>query len=143
MSTNVLAFSVGPMNPPEEMALAAAPVIDGRPLTDRIAEFEIERHFESPGGYGGIVFELFDSGPVDEYFRKTGSIYVLWCECGEEGCWPLKCRVKTDRSGITWHDFLHPLRPERDYSALGPFTFDPVQYSQAIASLQTKLSKVR
>ncbi len=141
MSTNVLSFVVEPLNPPEQMVLATVPVIDGRPLTDLVEELEIQRGFDPAGGYGGLVFDFFDFGPVDKYFRKTDDIFVLGCHCGEVGCWPLRCRVKADDNRITWDNFSQPHRPDRDYSNLGPFIFDPAQYLQVLSWLQAKISE--
>jgi hypothetical protein len=120
------------------MVLATVPVIDSRPLTDIVEEFEIRRGFDPAAGYGGLVFEFFDVGP--KYFRSGDDISVLGCDCGKVGCWPLKCRVKAVGNRITWERFCQPHRPDRDYSNLGPYIFDAAEYVQAVSSLQAKLS---
>ena len=141
MQVNVLSFNIEPLNPPAEMALAAVPVIDGRPRTDLVAEFEANRGFQPAGGYGGLVFEYFDFGPLSEYFDRNETISVLGCDCGEVGCWPLMCRIKADGDSITWHSFLQPHRSGRDYSGFGPFSFDTPQYLSAVFSLQENISR--
>jgi hypothetical protein len=143
MITSALSFIVEPLDPPKQVALATVPVIDGRPLTDLVEEFEREHGFDPAGGYGGLVFEFFDFGPIEQHFRKSGDVYVLGCDCGEVGCWPLMCQIKADGDTITWAKFSQPHRPERDYSNFGPFIFDSVQHSDAISSLQASISRAR
>ncbi len=140
MNTGILSFKVEPLNPPDQMALAAVPVIDGRLLTDLVEEFEMEHGFHPAGGYGGLVFEFFNFGPPQEHFRKPQDVYVLGCQCGEVGCWPLTCRVEANGDTMTWANFLQPHRPERDYSNFGPFKFDATQYLSAVSSLQESLA---
>lgn len=143
MSTSVLSFIVEPLNPPDEMALAAEPVIDGRRLSDLVKDFEISRGFQPAGGYGGLVFEFFNSGPLKEYFCSKEAIAVLGCDCGEVGCWPLECEIRVEVGAITWDKFSQPHRPDRDYSTFGPFTFDFDQYSDAISALHQNVSGAR
>lgn len=143
MSTSVLSFRIQPLDPPDQMELAAVPVIDGRLLTDLVEEFEANGGLQPAGGYGGLVFEFFDFGPLNEYFCREGIISVLGCACGEVGCWPLRCRIKADGGTITWDDFSQPYRPDRDYSNFGPFRFDSAQYLGAISSLQENISGAR
>jgi hypothetical protein len=137
-----LSFSIERSN--NNGPLAVVPRIDGTPLTDLVAAFEGGRHFEPAGAYGGIIPELFDYGPIDRYFMgewaESGGIYVLGCDCGEAGCWPLLCRVKRDGAAIVWDSFRQPYRAERDYSQFGPFIFDAAQYTAAVELLQAQLT---
>jgi len=94
-----------------------------------------------PVGYGGIVFEFFNAGPLNEYFCDPNEIWVLGCDCAEVGCWPLICRVGADGDLITWDAFSQPHRKDRDYSAFGPFTFNSAQYLDAIRSLQNRFTE--
>jgi hypothetical protein len=139
MATSSLSFLVVALNPPEQVVLAAVPVIDGRPLTDLVTKFETKCGYDPAGGYGGVVFEFVNIGLSDNYFGKSEETFVLGCECGELGCWPLKCSVRDDRDTITWANFSQPHRPDRDYSSFGPFLFERAQYAQAVSSLTAQL----
>ena len=130
---------------------AVVPTIDGTALTDLVAEFESNRHLEPAGGYGGIVPQLYNYGPLARYlmgefgldssWAGMGGIYVLGCDCGEVGCWPLVCRVKIEDQSVVWDEFKQPHRPERDYSEFGPFVFDLFQYRSAIKELQAQVAE--
>jgi hypothetical protein len=73
------------------------------PLPEMIASFEREHHFEPAGGYGGLIPEWFKYGPLDRYFlgdfdrdsyfARMDRVYLLGCQCGEVGCWPLIARI--------------------------------------------------
>jgi len=152
MTPNTLSFAVEPLNAPTQMVLATIPVIDGRRLTDILIEFERKHGFTPAGAYGGLVFEQFNFGPLGRYFRQdfdaddkafwADGIYVLGCECGEVGCWPVKCFVTSDRTTIVWDRFWQPQRPDRVYAELGLFVFDATQYVNAVADLQTRFQAV-
>lgn len=126
------------------------PFVDGVSLITLVDAFERARSFEPVGGYRGIAPTLFDFGPLDRYllgqfggdsyWAKIGVIYLLGCECGEVGCWPLQCHVQVTDQQVTWGQFMQPHRPERDYSGFGPFEFNPIQYREAIALLQSDLA---
>jgi hypothetical protein len=78
---------------PFESTLAVTPVVDGRPLPEMIAAFERDQHFEPAGGYGGLIPEWFEYGPLDRYFlgnfekasyfARLGRVYLLGCQCGK------------------------------------------------------------
>jgi hypothetical protein len=68
--------------------------------------------------------------------QKLGDIYLLGCQCGEVGCWPLTTRVTVNNNRVLWDSFRQPHR-ERDYSRFGPFVFDLDQYRNAVALLAT------
>ena len=131
---------------------SVVPVIDGTPLTELISVFEGDRRYEPVGGYGGLVPAFFDYGPLDRYlmghfhpdsnWARMGGIYVLGCDCGEVGCWPLLCRVWQDDDVMIWEQFRQPHRPEPDYSQFGPFTFDREQYGSALQTLQAQYSSL-
>jgi hypothetical protein len=113
-------------------------------LTTLAERFEGGHGLTDPaGGYGGLIPEFFRYGPLDRYFlgkseifaSKPGRIFVLGCECGEVGCWPLTCLVNIADSEIVWQSFEQPHRPTRDYSSFGPFVFALEQYEQALRSL--------
>ncbi len=125
-------------------ATEVVPMVDGVELTDRIHAFELERGMETRAvSYGGLIPSYFKFGAAPDHYLATeesflnreGKIPVLGCECGEWGCWPLLARVIVGESAVTWTDFEQPHRPERDYSAFGPFVFDRLTYESAIADI--------
>jgi hypothetical protein len=142
--TNLLSFDVS--RKIEAGVTVVTPCIDGVLLTVLVEQFERSHGLTDPaGGYGGLIPELFRYGPLDRYFlgksqtpyfaAALGRIFVLGCECGEVGCWPLTCLVGTSDSEIIWHDFEQPHRPVRDYSLFGPFVFKFGQYEEALRKL--------
>src|SRR5579864_6627423 len=142
-----ISFLIEPLKG-REPVFSIVPVVDGTPLTALVHEYEAKRLYEPAGEYGGLVPDFFNYGPFDAYFmgrcQKVTSetdheIYVLGCECGEVGCWPLQCQVQIAGATVIWEHFRQPYRPERDYSDFGPFRFDLWEYQQTISELQTQL----
>jgi hypothetical protein len=141
---HVLSFDVRRRD--EDDVTVITPRVDGVMLTTLAERFERSHGLTDPaGGYGGLIPEYFRYGPLDRYFlgksdtpyfaNTPGRIYVLGCECGEVGCWPLSCVIDASGSAITWQSFEQPHRPERAYSSFGPFVFDREQYEEALCSL--------
>jgi hypothetical protein len=142
----IASFSIQPF----EGTFALTPAVNHTPLTEMIAKFELEQHFEPAGGYGGLVPRWFNYGSLDRYFlgdvdqnsyfARIGGIYLLGCQCGEVGCWPLMARIRVDPESVVWDSFQQPHRPERNYSCFGPFVFDAEQYRAAVAVLRAEFS---
>jgi hypothetical protein len=141
---NQIAFDV---QPHEAGALAIMPRIDRRALSELIAEFESRNGMEPAGGYGGLIPEFFNYGALDRYFIGNASgdnwegiagVYVLGCNCGEVGCWPLVCQINA-ADQVTWNDFRQPHRPMRNYSNFGPFVFERVQYEVSVKDMLARL----
>jgi hypothetical protein len=135
-------------------ALTLTPCIDGTPLTDLISNFEVSSGFIDPaGGYGGLVPSYFRYGPLEQYFRgqtsnrgisdKVGEIFVLGCQCGEVGCWPLRTSVTRVDGSYQWSGFNQPHRPMRNYDAFGPFVFEKAQYEAAVRDVALKCEQAR
>jgi hypothetical protein len=140
--TNMLTFDVSRRD--EDGVTVITPRVDGVMLTTLAEQFEYSHGLTDPaGGYGGLIPEFFRYGPLDRYFlgksgtlaSTPGRIFVLGCQCGEVGCWPLTCLVSAADSKITWQSFEQPHRPARDYSSFGPFVFELEQYEEALHSL--------
>jgi hypothetical protein len=138
--TNTLSFHFAEI---EGGALSITPCIDGKPLSSLIAEFEAANGYTDPAaGYGGLAPDYFNYGPLLPYFcadagnqgdsDRNEEIYVLGCECGEVGCWPLMTSVTRLGTGYQWSAFRHPYRPQRNYEGFGPFTFERHQYENAV-----------
>jgi hypothetical protein len=128
-------------------AQSIMPCVDGEALADLVAEFERANHFEPAGGYGALIPGWFRFGPLDQYFlgqvssgywAGLGGVYLLGCECGELGCWPLKCRIDLAAETVIWTHFEQPHRPKRDYSRLGPFVFGRAHYESTLLELPSE-----
>ena len=122
------------------------PMVNGTLLTEIVAAFERGQRFEPAGGYGGLIPEWFNYGDLERYFLgdfennsyfgRMKRIYLLACQCGEVGCWPLIARVRTEDDFVIWDSFEQPHRKERDYSGFGPFVFNVSQYREALMLLR-------
>lgn len=120
--------------------LEVTPVVDGSPLTSLVTAFEEAKGYSDPaGGYGGLIPAFHRYGPAEAYYLGRaatgpfcGCIYVLGCECGEVGCWPLWANVTVTDDEVTWSGFNQPYRKMRDYSDFGPFVFRRTDYERAI-----------
>lgn len=131
---DVISFHVSEESPPR-----VCPVVNGRRLTDLVTEYERSRNY-GPGGYGGLVPAYFNFGDLRAYllgldnhqWPRPGTAWLLGCECGEVGCWPLEARVRTRPTEVVWSDFTQPFRSDRDYLGFGPFTFVREQYETAV-----------
>jgi hypothetical protein len=138
--TCTLSFAIRPLSD-DDSVRSIVPIVNDVLLTNLIEEFERERRYEPVGGYAGIVPTQFNFGPLDQYYLGSnsplpdGRCYVLGCECGELGCWPLEVLIRTNRQEIVWEGFRQPFRPERDYSTFGPFRFDLDQYRLTVTDL--------
>lgn len=143
---DTLSFAVEPF----EGTVSVTPMINGVSLSKLILDFEREQQFEPAGGYGGLIPTSFNYGSLSQYFlgefenesyfAKLGPIYVLGCQCGEVGCWPLVCKVRRADGTMVWDSFQQPHRKERDYMRFGPFEFRELQYRDALACLERELS---
>jgi hypothetical protein len=147
-----LSFSITPHGAPQFDLRAVTPVVNGIQLSVLVTEFEREEKFDLCGGYGGLIPELFNYGPLDRYFLADfeagsyfadyGAIYLLGCgHCGEVGCWPITCKVTVGPGTVIWQGFSQPHRPDRSYWRFGPFVFDLVQYKKAVADLCAELAR--
>ncbi|WP_163186957.1 hypothetical protein [Cellulosimicrobium sp. SL-1] len=117
------------------------PYVDGRSLVDVVGRFESARGYSPAGAYGGLVPASFRYGDAAHQWYGRGRVpaggraWVLACDCHEAGCWPFEVAVAADATTVTWRDLTQPFRPEWDYSALGPFTFDRAQYDDAVRAV--------
>jgi hypothetical protein len=142
-SKDLLSFSVGEFRSYTPPLFAVTPSVDGSSLSEMVTVFEQQQGFEPAGSYGGLIPDWFNYGRLDQYFLGRGEssfwaqgVYLLGCECGEVGCWPLQCQIRIDGNDVVWEQFSQPYRPERDYSSFGPFVFDGEQYRKAVADLE-------
>ena len=118
------------------------PEVNGVALLEAVSAFETSRGRTPAGGYGGLVPDHVDLGDLTAYllgrespqWPRPGRLWLLGCECGEVGCWPLDARVDAGADLVVWTDFRQPYRPDRDYTGFGPFVFDREQYDAAVAA---------
>lgn len=142
--TDAVAFAVLDGDPPQ-----IVPTVNGRSLVDLVTAYETARLLQPAGGYGGIVpahfrfgdLTLYYLGREDRQWPQPGSAWLLGCECGEVGCWPLEARVVATGDTVVWTDFRQPQRPDRDYQGFGPFVFDRAQYDDAVRSAVESLAR--
>jgi hypothetical protein len=146
-NTSELSFLVEPLSAALPEALAVTPVLDGVPLTKLIDDFETNRGFDAAGGYAGLVPGHYRFGPLNCHFLADSDefdlaadweipdVYLLGCTCGEVGCWPLTSTITKSANTVTWSDFGQPHRPNRLYTAFGPFHFEFTQYEAAVNAL--------
>jgi hypothetical protein len=129
--------------------------VDGKSPSSKVAEFEAANGYtDLAGGYGGLVPEYFNFGPLLVYFcGQAGQggcdmdreIHVLACDCGEVGCRPLMTSVRRLGTSYRWSAFDQPHRPQRNYQAFGPFIFEQHQHENAVreAALQCETPRLR
>ena len=137
-----LSFTVAPLSDSDEAA-AVTPMVDGVSLVDLVCRFERDAGYEPAGGFAGIVPAYFNFGDLAEHFLgrqerqwpDTGRAWLLGCQCGEAGCWPLTARISLDASTVNWLDLTHEHRQERTYAGLGPYVFERTHYEAAVAAM--------
>lgn len=142
---NVLGFRVG--GDPS----AVVPTIDGTSLVELVADFEQRSGFRPAGGYDGLDPALCGPGRRGGWGSERGGdpwpapghLWLLGCDCGEAGCWPLAAEVHARPGQVTWSRFGQPHRPDWSYDGFGPFTFDADQYAAAVAELTETLARRR
>jgi len=144
---NILTFHIGQPREDKDI-LSVTPIIDGKMLSDSVHFYERSNEFDLAGSYGGLIPDFFDYGPLDRYFlgqaastywKNLGGIYVLGCQCGEVGCWPLVCKVSVTENDVTWSHFKQPFRRTRDYSRFGPFVFCKTDYEVTVRELSATI----
>jgi hypothetical protein len=143
-----LTFLIEPIEDhPEELSLT--PVVSGIPLTQLVTDFERERNFDPVGGYGGLVPNWLSYGSLERYFEGQSDdelfadgFYLVGCECGDVGCWPLLARIERRGAHIVWDSFAQPHRPMRDYSQFGPFVFEATRYRATVREAAARFSGV-
>lgn len=126
-------------------------LVNGVDFADQITAYEESLNYHPAGGYGGLIPDFFNYGHLtdyllgrthqDSYFSDLGRIYLLGCDCGEVGCWPILGSVIASDQHVVWRDFLQPHRPDRDYSGFGPFFFDLNDYRQKAEMISQRFQR--
>lgn len=133
--TDIVAFRVTAERPKQ-----VVPVVNGRSLVDLVSAFEAAQGWEPAGGYSGLVPDHFRFGELTQYYlgRETrqwperGRAWLLGCDCGEVGCWPLDASIEVTGDRVVWQDFRQPHRPKRAYQGFGPFVFAREVYERSV-----------
>lgn len=133
--TDIVAFQVTAEAPKQ-----VVPVVNGRSLVDLVAEFERAQGWQPVGGYSGLIPDHFRFGELTQYYLgrearqwpEQGRAWLLGCDCGEVGCWPLDARIELPDQHVVWQGFRQPHRPHRDYQAFGTFVFAREAYERAV-----------
>ncbi|MGH3332697.1 MAG: hypothetical protein ACRDPJ_15470 [Nocardioidaceae bacterium] len=136
--TSALDFEVVPV---DGGVKALVPTIDGQSLVDLVAALETSRGYEPSGGYAGIIPAHFNFGDLTLYYEarelrqwpSPQHAWLLGCDCGEVGCWPLTARIAVTADEVSWSDFCQDHRPDWDYEGFGPFVFERQQYANAVS----------
>jgi hypothetical protein len=128
-------------------AAALTPHVDGSSLVDLVSIYESARGYVPAGGYAGLVLASFGFGDLTAYFKgvaqrqwpRPAHAWLLGCDCGEVGCWPLTARIEATEESVTWTDFAQDHRPDWAYTGFGPFVFDATQYVEAVKKATSQL----
>jgi hypothetical protein len=123
-----------------EGAREVVPFVDGTSLVELVGSFERQRGLSPAGGYAGIIPAHFNFGDLTRYYLgvenqrwpRAGTVWLLGCDCGEVGCWPLEARIERTDEHVKWSGFRQPFRTQWRYDDFGPFTFERGQYDAAV-----------
>ncbi len=140
--TNFLSFSVSKSPKGKPSYAEVMPLVDSIPLLELVRDFESAQGWPK-GSYGPLDPNRYRYCAWDHYFQgycrtpmsNPEKTALLVCNCGVFTCWPLLATITTDYETLTWSQFEQPHRRERDYSAFGPFTFDWMDYKDALEEL--------
>lgn len=128
--------------------LAVTPLINGRPLSELIYEYEAAKGLPDTGEHGGIVPAWFKYGPLysyflgapDDYWEEMGGRYLLGCAgCGEVGCNPFVGRIEVGPAEVVWSGFGRDFGSEPEYAGFGPFVFERLAYEASLRDLIARL----
>lgn len=124
-------------------------LINGQNLINLLKVYELpfakkERAENIAGGYEEITPEiLLDNLTNPDEFDtvQNGKISIFECECGCEGCWPMKIKIIELGDRVIWTDFEQPHRSINshnfwDYRNFGPFSFDKDCYFKQLDILR-------
>jgi hypothetical protein len=137
---SVIAFKLGTVGDEPGGPTTITPEVDGVSLIERVHRFEADRSYEPSGGYAGLIPAHFRFGDLTEYYLgveprqwpRPEHAWLLGCDCGEVGCWPLTAHITLTESTVAWSHFQQPHRPSWNYDDFGPFLFDRQSYYAAV-----------
>lgn len=123
-------------------------IIDGIDFIERVRQVELAYDAKVAGQYAGPPTRVLppcrlfygeipeDAGWVSSATIE-GTVPILGCPCGTEGCWPLHVAIEIDEADntVSWSGFKNPFRNSWDYEGLGPFRFHLNAYQSALERL--------
>jgi hypothetical protein len=130
---NVIEFAVID----DDTQITVVPLIDGASLIALVAKIELHfghGHSEPLGEYQGHIVD--DLARARANYAAPRTTVLLCADCNDPACWSLQTVIDRDDTIVRWSQFSNPLRPDLDYTALGPFEFDREQYETAIAEIR-------
>lgn len=118
--------------------------IDQRNLIEILKEYEKpfakKEGYEEMAGWYDWLFQdiLYENLELQRWEKPI----LLWCQCGEEGCWPIETTIKKIDDTVIWTEFEQPFRKKDshnfwDYSNFGSFTFDKENYQSELKKLES------
>ena len=123
-------------------------LVNGLDIIESLKKYEMpfvqkEGSKNIAGGYDGLSPETLYkhlTNPADFDKDENGKISILECECGSEGCWPMKIKAIDLEDKIIWTDFEQPHRNFDshnfwDYADFGQFSFDKKDYNMQLDRL--------
>lgn len=96
------------------------------------------------GGYDGLSPEILLKNldnPGEFDIDENGKVSILECECGCDGCWPMKIKVLDLESKIIWTEIEQPHRTFDshnfwDYANFEKFSFYKTTYNEQLEKLR-------
>lgn len=122
-------------------------LVNGQDIIDLLKAYELpfakkEGSGSIAGGYDGlspVTLLKHLTNPAE--FDENGKVSILECECGCDGCWPMKIKIIELVDKIVWTDFEQPYRTIDshnfwDYATFGQFSFDIQNYQEQLEKLR-------
>lgn len=123
------------------------PVIDGESLIHKLKDFELpfakeEGSPEIAVAYSGLPITMVRP-PSRYYYGKDNrklneKTPILICDCLWDGCWDVVVDIELIDKKIIWKNFEQIHRENWNYSELGAFSFDKIQFEKALRELENK-----
>ncbi len=124
-------------------------LVNGQDLIDLLKVYELpfakKKGSENiAGGYDGLSPEALLkhlTNPDEFDIDENGKVSILECECGCDGCWPIKTKTIELEDKIIWTEFEQPHRTIDshnfwDYINFGQFSFDKSNYNEQLNKLR-------
>lgn len=123
--------------------------VNGKDLIDLLKAYELpfakkEGSENIAGGYAGLAPETLHkhlNNPDEFDIDENGKVSIFECECGCDGCWPMKIKTTELEDEIIWTDFEQPHRTIDshnfwNYTNFGKFSFYKNNYYEQLNKLR-------
>lgn len=106
--------------------------INGKNLLDKVMAEGLGEHAELTPS------RLYHEITNDKEFLY-GAILSLYCcgICGEEGCWPVHCRIRENQNSVVWSAFENDQKEHCDPKHPMTYVFDKQQYHNELEKLKS------